>query len=321
MKPQLATQLQSTNFISVTDSISKIDSNAIFVDGSWFLSKDRNAREEYEKGPRIKGAYYFDIDDVALKGSELNPKNLPHIMPPKAMFSKVMDAFSVMPTSTIVIYATKDCPFIARAFYTFKTLCQPTNQIYLMQGSLQEWIDAGGPVDVEKKQSLRELDLESNNEGYEALDDENSITMNKMLDLVSNTTADSDSVIIDARSAARFRAEVPEPRPGLRLGHMPGAFNVPFNELLQSDDMTKFKSPAEMRQIFHQAGVDIDTDKKIIVSCGSGVTACVLAVGLMECGRDAKNTFLYDGSWIEWVSKIRLDSIMSTYYYYYIIYI
>lgn len=86
---------------------------------------------------------------------------------------------------------------------------------------------------------------------------------------------------------------------------MPGAYNVPFTELLEPDDMTKFKSPEIMTEIFSNAGVDVHSQKKIILSCGSGVTACVLAVALFECGRDPKNTYIYDGSWIEWVRRVQ----------------
>ena len=297
-----STNHHSTNFISIPDAISKFDSS-IFIDGSWHLSKDRNARSEYEKGPRIYGAHFFDIDDIAAKGDELNPKNLPHMMPKKEMFGKVMDSFSVQPSSRIIIYGSEGCAFTSRAYYTFKRLCQPSNEIFLMQGSLKEWIDAGGKIDNEQQKSLlfSEMNDRSDSSSYEAIEDDNSLTMEQMLVEVSEDT--NDSIIIDARSAARFRAEAPEPRPGLRLGHMPGAFNVPFVDLLQDENVTKFKSPEQMKQVFETAGVDINSEKKIVVSCGSGVTACVVAVGLMECGRDPSKTCIYDGSWLEWVSE------------------
>ena len=116
----------------------------------------------------------------------------------------------------------------------------------------------------------------------------------------------SDSVIVDARSAGRFRGTDPEPRPGLRGGHMPGALNVPFVSLLDPNDMTKFKSTEEVREIFVKAGIGpveegSNAQRKVICSCGSGVTAAALAVGLEECGlRKKKDIAIYDGSWIEW---------------------
>lgn len=228
------------------------------------------------------------------------------MMPSKKMFASAMDSFSIQSSSPIVIYGTKDCAFAARAYYTFKTLCHPSNDVYLMQGSLQEWIDAGGPVETEVKTSFRVSDDFNDDNAattYDALEDHNSVTMDEMLKEVSDTS--NSSIIIDARGAARFNAEAPEPRPGLRGGHMPGAYNVPFTTLLQDDDVTKFKSTDEMKGVFKDAGLaDIETtEKKVILSCGSGVTACVLAVALSECGKDSKDIFIYDGSWLEWVSK------------------
>ena len=291
----------NSNFISIPEAISKFDS-CIFIDGSWHLSKDRDARTEYENGPRIKDAHFFDIDDIATIDDVNNPKNLPHMMPPTELFAKVMDIFSITPTSTIVVYGTRGCAATSRAFYTFKRLCQPSNQIYLMQGSLQEWIDAGGPIENGLKKSIHASDLKLDKAEYEAGTDNNSITMDQMLLEVSDDV--TDSIIIDARGAGRFYGKEPEPRPGLRGGHMPGAYNVPFTDLLDNNDVTKFKSPEQMKEVFQNAGVDVATEKRVILSCGSGVTACVLAVGLFECGRDPSNTFIYDGSWIDWVSEL-----------------
>lgn len=223
-----------------------------------------------------------------------------------------MDVFSIDPTSKVVIYVSENCGFGSRAYYTFKSLCQSTNDIYLMQGSLQEWMDAGGPIETGFKESFSTAQLESAEEDnddngdnapkYEADSDGNTVTMDEMLSVVSDNGVDKSSIVVDARGAARFKAEVPEARPGLRGGHMPGSLNVPFTELLQDGDVTKFKTVGEMKEIFEKAGVDINSEKRVICTCGSGVTACVLSVGLSECGRDDKNTFIYDGSWIEWAS-------------------
>jgi len=261
--------------------------------------------EEYENGPRIKGAHYFNIDDVATNDLKLNPKKLPHMMPPVELFERVMDVFSITSDSKVVIYATEDCAFGSRAYYTFKSLCQPSNEVYLMQGSLKEWIDAGGPIETDFKEVFSTSKLEEKEPNYAVGGDGNTIRMDEMLSVISNddnSDDTGDSIVIDARGAARFKAEVPESRPGLRGGHMPGALNVPFTNLLQDGDVTKYKSVEEMKTIFEEAGVDIHSDKRVICTCGSGVTACVLAVGLSECGRDYENTFIYDGSWIEWAS-------------------
>lgn len=300
-------------FISVNDAISlfpkddETSSSTIYIDGSWHLSKERNSRTEYENGPRIQGAHFFDIDDVATNDEQRNPKSLPHMMPSKKLFSKVMDVYNVQPSSSIVIYATKNCAFSSRAYFTFKTMCQPTNNVYLMQGSLDEWIDQGGPFESTFKPSLPSvsgLEEDGSAANYEAIENCNIVSMDQVMNVVQSNVEQKevDFIIVDARGSARFRGEVPEPRPGLRGGHMPGALNVPFSDLLQEDDMTKFKSVEEMKNIFESAGLDVNTEKNVICSCGSGVTACVLATALLECGRDGSKTFVYDGSWLEWGS-------------------
>mmetsp|Transcript_29211 Transcript_29211/g.33532 ORF Transcript_29211/g.33532 Transcript_29211/m.33532 type:complete len:390 (-) Transcript_29211:131-1300(-) len=315
------TNSKSDIFISITDAISLFSSDesentntsqrnpTIYIDGSWHLSKERSSRTEFENGPRIKGAHFFDIDDVATNDKEKNPKGLPHMMPSKNLFSKAMDEFNVKPLSTIVVYTTKDCAFSARAYYTLKTMCQPTNKILLMQGSLDEWMDQGGQFETDFKPSLSlvsEADVEndSNDTNYEAVANQNIVSMDEVLNIVQSNLQEKevDYIIIDARGAARFHGEAPEPRPGLRGGHMPGSLNVPFTNLLQDDDVTKFKSIPEMRDVFEKAGLDVHTEKNVVCSCGSGVTACVLATALMECGRDSSKTFIYDGSWLDWGS-------------------
>jgi len=108
------------------------------------------------------------------------------------------------------------------------------------------------------------------------------------------------ATVLDARSAERFAGSVPEPRPGVRSGHIPGSLNVPFGTLLNADKT--MKKPAELKELFQRAGVDFA--KPVITSCGSGVTACILALGLYECGR--KDVAVYDGSWAQWGAREEL---------------
>lgn len=235
------------------------------------------------------------------------------MMPSRDKFASAMDAFGINDTEggDIVIYGTEDCAFVSRAYYTFKKMCHPNNHVYLMQGSLKEWMDAGGPIETDAKTSIyisQDDDSTTKDAKYGASEDTHSVTMDQMLEEVSSDrNTPNSSIIIDARGAARFKAEVPEPRPGLRGGHMPGAYNVPFTTLLQEEDVTKFKSKDEMKAVFENAGlVDIEKKEggKVILSCGSGVTACVLAVALSELGKDSEDIFIYDGSWLEWVSGV-----------------
>ena len=140
-------------------------------------------------------------------------------------------------------------------------------------------------------------------------DDDRAVDMNTVLSIVNQYQKNKqcDAIIVDARSEGRFYGTAPEPRPGLRGGHMPGSINVPFTSLLDGD-LTKFKSLDEVRDIFVKAGIpplkddeDDNGKRKVICSCGSGVTAAALAVGLEQCGlRKREDIYIFDGSWIEW---------------------
>jgi thiosulfate/3-mercaptopyruvate sulfurtransferase len=234
-----------------------------------------------------------------------------------------MDAFGVTPDSHVILYGTEGCFSIPRVWYTFKAMGHPVDKVHIMDRSLNDWIDAGGPIEIGPRETIRvenlpgcQVDDNEDDDGNKnppkydtAVDAMNVVGMERVLKLVNDYHANnkndnqqtSNGIIVDARSAGRFVGTEPEPRPGLRGGHMPGAFNVPFNTLLD-DDNKKFSSKEEMISIFKQAGVDINTEKDIICSCGSGVTACWIALALEECGRDPSKTFIYDGSWVEWAS-------------------
>jgi len=303
---QMSSSASSSNFLSISKCIERHsnDPNAIFIDGSWHLSS-RDGRSEYEEGPRILNALFFDIDDVATKG---HVKKLPHMMPPKNLFAEVMDELGVKPSSDIVLYGTEGCFSIPRAFYTLRAMGHPSDKVHMMGGSLKDWIDAGGPIETGPKISIKveEMDLGVKNSDIQydvAVDAQNVVNIEKVMSVVALGADNADSIIVDARSAGRFVGEAPEPRPGLRGGHMPGAFNVPFNTLLDEDNMSKYKPKEEMINIFKDAGVDVKTEKKIICTCGSGVTACSLTAALEECGRDPSKTFVYDGSWIDWAME------------------
>ena len=295
-----ATSLGTPPLLSVKECLSSFGRpGVVFVDGSWHMS-DRDERAEYEKGPRIAGARFLHIDDISSRGSAVNPKDLPHMMPSASLFAAAMDAMNVSSGDHVIIYGTEGCMATSRAYYTFKAMGHPEGLVHLMQGSLKEWQERGGKVDTDPVKAIKAADLDVGGETkYDtARRASNIYAMEEVLEAA--TADDSDTIIIDARSAARFNAEAPEPRPGLRMGHIPGSLNVPFNDLLESGNVTKFKPVDELRTVFNNYGVDVDTDKKIVCSCGSGVTACVLANALEVCGRDPSQTYVYDGSWAEW---------------------
>mmetsp|Transcript_38923 Transcript_38923/g.57189 ORF Transcript_38923/g.57189 Transcript_38923/m.57189 type:complete len:240 (+) Transcript_38923:110-829(+) len=229
-----------------------------------------------------------------------------------------MDALQIQNNNHVIIYGTQGSSpqFTARTWYTFINMGHDANRVHLLEESLNEWVGAGGPIEKDSTKVsflADDLDLEEGEFNYVAQDASNFVNMQDVLAVVNDIMAKTKeenaanvidkTVIIDTRPAGRFNAEAPEPRQGVRGGHMPGAINIPFMDLLDSSSTSKTLKPKdELKQIFTKAGVDIENEStpKIIVSCGSGMLACLVAVALEECGRDPKGTFVYDGSWTEW---------------------
>jgi thiosulfate/3-mercaptopyruvate sulfurtransferase len=232
----------------------------------------------------------------------------------KRLFAKVMDTLNISNTDTVIIYGTEGCMTTPRAWFTMQAMGHPMDQLFLMQGSLKEWEEKGGTIERGFQKALLENDLTVNNDeaaptNYQATDSKGVVDLEYVTQIVETFTDagsvgddENDAIIIDARGSGRFYGLAPEPRKGLRGGHMPGAYNVPFDSLLQPESSGKFRSVAEMKEIFSTAGVDVTTKQNIICSCGSGVTACTIAAALQACGRDPTKTFVYDGSWAEWGS-------------------
>ncbi len=248
------------------------------VDGSWHLPQEgRDARTEY-KSAHIPGAVFFDIDDIS---DTNNP--YPHMLPPPEKFSSRVRRLGLGDGNRIVIYdAGGGVRSAARVWWMFKTYGH--RDVVVLDGGFQKWKAEHRPTeDLPPMPRERHFTARKNSFLVRNIDD------------VKRIVGDSTAQIIDARSADRFSGKAPEPRPGVRGGHMPGSFNVPNGSLFNQDSGT-FKSAAELEQLFKDAGVDLN--KPIVTSCGSGVTAANLLLALTIIGvRDAA---LYDGSWSEW---------------------
>ena len=205
-----------------------------------------------------------------------------------------MDEYKIQMSDHIVIYGRAGVNFTARTWFLFKTMGHEANKIHLLQGSLEEWIAAGGPIDKKKAivPKASTLNFKSNATIYAARDQKNVINMTQLLQFVQKGQVgrSKDVIILDTRGSS-FVA-----------GHIPGAIHIPYNRLTVAGNSLKFKNKQELMDIFAEAGIDIFTTKKIVCSCGSGVSVCNLFVALEECGReiDENNTFIYDGSWAEW---------------------
>ena len=246
------------------------------LDASWFLpGSDRDAKAEYEAA-HIPGARFFDVDDVSDNRSEL-----PHMVPPVEKFMSRMRALGVGDGHQIVVYDSQGIFSAARVWWLFKLMGQ--DDIAVLDGGFPKW-QAEGRETEDMPPVIRDRHMTVRRQNQ----------MVKDVTQVSSASKLGDYVIVDARAADRFSGATPEPRPGLRSGHIPGARNVPFSTLLTAEGT--MKSPEEIRAIFDAAGVDMT--KPVITSCGSGITAAVLSLALERIGKT--DHALYDGSWTEW---------------------
>ena len=246
------------------------------LDGSWYLPQQgRDARAEYDAG-HIPGARFFDIDDISDQRSDL-----PHMAPPVEKFMSRMRALGVGDGHQIVVYDGAGLMSAARVWWLFRLMGQ--ENIAVLDGGMPKWQAEGHEVE-DLPPVIRDRHMMVRVQNHLVRD----VTQ------VSAAAKLADHEIIDARSASRFAGAEPEPREGLRSGHIPGARNVPFGDLLNKDGT--MKSPKECRAVFEAAGVDLS--KPAITTCGSGVTAAILSLALERIGK--KDHSLYDGSWAEW---------------------
>jgi len=252
------------------------DPDLRLLDASWYLpNMNRNAREEYD-AEHIPGARFFDIDEISDHGSDL-----PHMVPPVEKFMSRLRAMGVGDGHQVVVYDGEGLFSAARVWWLFKLMGQ--NDVAVLDGGLPKWKAEGRATD-DLPPIVRDRHMMVRRQN----------NLVKDVTQVSAASKLRDHEIIDARAPDRFRGEAPEPREGLRSGHIPGSKNVFFKTLLNADNT--MKSLHEIKEIFEAAGVDLN--KKAITTCGSGVTAAVLSLGLTLIGH--KDHSLYDGSWSEW---------------------
>lgn len=249
------------------------DASVVILDATWHLpTLKRNAREEFIVA-HIPSARLFDLD----KTSDQNTA-LPHMLPTAEHFAAMMGALGIGKDTHVIAYDSYGLFSAARCWWMFKVFGH--DKVSVLDGGLKKWLAEG------RATASGEPLLDKPTQFDATL---NSAMVRNMAQMTS-----SGAQVADARSPSRFRGEEPEPRPGVRPGHAPGASNVHYAGLLNSDGT--LKSKAELSQSF--ANVGIDSEKPIITSCGSGVTAAILSLALTELG--AKDHALYDGSWAQW---------------------
>ncbi|MFM2357193.1 MAG: hypothetical protein RLZZ528_2929 [Pseudomonadota bacterium] len=252
------------------------DPDLRILDASWYLpDAGRDPKAEY-RAAHVPGARFFDIDEISDTRS-----GLPHMAPPPEKFISRMRAMGVGDGHQVVIYDGAGLFSAARVWWTFRLMGK--TDVAVLNGGLPKWLAEGRPVE-DMAPTLRDRHM----------------TVQRQAGLVKDVTQVAaaaklgDYTILDARSPGRFRGEEPEPRAGLRSGHIPGSVNVHYRTLL-NDDGT-MKNEADLRAVFAAAGADLT--KPVITSCGSGVTAAIINLALERIGK--RDHALYDGSWAEW---------------------
>jgi len=254
----------------------------LILDASWYLPADnRDCRAEFNES-HIPGAVFFEIDALVDADSDL-----PHMLPPPDEFTAAMRDLGMNSDDRIVVYDSAGLFSAPRAWWMLRVFGH--QYVSVLDGGLPAWRAAGGRLvsSADERGAVR-----STGDFTASAPDP---ALLRSLQQVSDAIGSGDEQILDARSAPRFSGDVPEPRPGLRSGHMPGAFNLPYAQVLDADTKTLLP-PDALKAQFLAAGIDLQ--RPVITTCGSGISACVLSLAMAHAlGRDAP---VYDGSWAEW---------------------
>ncbi|MBI1180604.1 MAG: 3-mercaptopyruvate sulfurtransferase [Alphaproteobacteria bacterium] len=273
--------ITTTNPLASTDwLLEHLDAPDLrIVDASWYMpDQNRNPRAEYAM-EHIPGTVFFDIDEVCDLESPY-----PHMLPPPEKFASRMRKLGLGDGNRIVIYDGAGLFSAARVWWMFRVFGH--EDVAVLDGGLPKWKAEGKPI-ADLPEMSRERHFTARMNG----------TMVRKAEQIAEHLGDGRQQIVDARSPARFLAREPEPRPGIRGGHIPGSLNVHYRTLL-ADDGTLLPRDA-LRKAFVAAGVDLN--KPVVTTCGSGITAAILALGLHVLGHH--QVAVYDGSWSEWGSR------------------
>ncbi len=247
------------------------------VDATFYLPHlERDARAEFAQA-HVPGAVFFDIDAVADHAIPL-----PHMLPDARAFADAVGALGIGGGDRVVAYGGRGLIASARVWWTFRAFGH--DRVAVLDGGLGKWKKEGRPIESGV--------LSPAPRGFTAIFHKELVAdLTRMLAILDRP----DAQIVDARSRARFTATEPEIRPGLRGGHIPGSMNLPYNELFRAADDAMLPAD-DVRGAFTRAG--LDPAKPVVATCGSGVSAAVLALGLYRLGR--RDAAVYDGSWTEW---------------------
>ena len=255
----------------------------IVLDASLHLpTTGRDARTEYQS-THIPGALFFDINALS---DRANP--LPHMLPSAVQFASTVKKMGIGDGHTIVVYDSEGLYSAARAWWMFRIM--GNSNVRVLDGGLKKWQAESRPLEdmPPPRRTERHFTARFNE------------SLVRSAEEVKQAIGHASIQIVDARAAARFEGSVPEPRAGLRSGHIPSSTSLPFTGLLRPDGTLKPR--ADLKTLITAAGLDVT--RPVVASCGSGVTACVLALALAEIGYP--DTAIYDGSWSEWGARHEL---------------
>lgn len=247
------------------------------IDATLYLpTVPRNSYEEY-RNAHIPGAIFFDIEELS---DTTNP--VPHMLPSPEKFASRVKAMGIGDGTSVIAYDTQNMSSAARAWWMFRVMGH--DDVAILNGGFSKWRQENRPVETVQppRRAERHFTIRKNASLVRDLHDVKA--------LLGSTRVQ----IVDARSAGRFAGTEPEPRAVPRQGHIPGSKNLPYTELVNADGT--FKAAAEIEAAFAAHGININ--QPVVASCGSGITACVIALGLAQLGK--QNTAVYDGSWTEW---------------------
>lgn len=265
------------------------------LDATWFLPNSpfacpvagSTAATQFARGPRLPGARFFDVDAVSDPHSAL-----PHMMPTAPVLASALARLGVSREHDVVVYDQLGIFSAPRAWYTLKAFGHPS--VAVLDGGLPQWLREGGEVESGEPADHAPLPRE---ESW-------ALNGGMVWDLgqVSANLQSPGAQVVDARGAPRFSGTAPEPREGMRSGRIPGSLNVPFATLLTEGQT--MKSGAELSAVFAAAGLELDGQRRVVTSCGSGLTACIVGLALKQAGFPVESRWaVYDGSWSEYGAR------------------
>ncbi len=248
----------------------------VFDATKYLPNEPKDGRTEF-RAAHIPGARFFDIDEIADPDTDL-----PHMVPAPGRFARLMGALGVATTARVVFYDQKGLASAARGWWLMGLFGH--DQAAVLDGGLPKWRREGRKTEAGDPTPASPATFRP---------DYRATRLRGVGDVLANVRSQAE-LVLDARAAGRFTGEIPEPRAGMRSGHMPGAASLPYTDLLNPDGT--FRPATDLKARFAQAGVD--GSRPVVTSCGSGVTACILTLGLRLA--DLPEGAVYDGSWTEW---------------------